>query len=130
MKVFAITGDRSFFKIGDSPETTCWYQKSPQLVEVLNTINEGDEIDIDFDMNGDGKKTLTKINIINKAVGKTKEEITSREDRYRTITELRKDETLRSTCEAIKAMPGSFADVTALGASVCVLFDMLWEKVK
>ena len=127
MVIYAISKDKSYYRIGNSPDTKDWYAKTPEVAKILDTINKGDEVSIKYEKNESGKRLLTSIEVTKKT---TKPLSIISENKWRKPEELRRDETLRSACLAIQAMPAQFADVSALSGAVCLLYDKLLEKVR
>lgn len=127
MKVYAMSGDKKYWRIGNSSDTKDWYVKTDAVASILDTTNKGDEVTITWEKEqGNNQKFLTAIKIIKRAnVGSNNEN-----SKFRHPEELRRDETMRSACLAIQAMPGSFADVNALITATCLLYDKLLEKTK
>jgi len=127
MIIYAISKDKNYYRIGNTPDTKDWYTKTPEVAKILDTINKGDEVNVKYEKDESGKRLLMLVNIIKKtpkilpAVG---------DNKFRTPEELRRDETLRSSCLAIQAMPAQFADINALSGAICLLYDKLSEKVK
>jgi len=126
MKVYSFTKDKGYFKIGDSPDTKDWFEKTPEVAEICNSLEVGDEVTITW-REENKKKFLTDVIIDKKTEIKT--EIPT-DNRFRTPEQIRKDETMKSACEAIKTMTGQFADINVLGENVCILFDKLYGKIK
>ena len=54
----------------------------------------------------------------------------SKDNRFRTPEEMKRDETMRSACLAIQAMPGQFIDINSLANSISILYNKLYEKIK
>ncbi len=128
MKVFAITKDKSAFRIGDNFDTKDWYLTSDELKLTTDKLEKGDELKIAFEMIS-GKRVLKSVEVTQKA-GKMKDSDGNIVTRYRTPDEMTKDETMRSACLAIQSMPGSFSNADELSVQVCILYDKLLEKVK
>lgn len=127
LKVYAISKDKYYYRIGDSPETKDWYVRTEETGEVLNTINKGDEVEINYTKDEVGKRLLNSVKVVKKAIQSSPAQI---DNKWRKPEELRRDETLRSVCLGIQAMPGQFGDVNALVSAICFAYDKLLVKVK
>jgi hypothetical protein len=132
MKVFAISKDKMYYRIGDTPDTKDWYTRTETVSKELETVNKLDEVKLSFEKDDNGKKLITSIEVTKKG------EISSSSDnvsgngssKFRSPEEIRKDETLRSASLAIQAMPGQFENITSLTEALCSLYDKLLEKTK
>ena len=127
MKVYAISGDKMFWRIADSPDTKIWYTKTDAVASILDTVNKGDEVNIKYEKDENNKKLLTSVEIVKR--GNTNND-NNGNSKFRHPDELRRDEAMRSACLAIQAMPGSFSDVNALINATCLLYDKILGKSK
>lgn len=126
MKIFAISKGHEYFRIGDTSDTKDWYTKTTATKDVCESLNKGDEVNIQFEVEG-SKKLLTVVNITKKTERAVQ---TNGDNKFRTPNEIRRDETMRSACLAISAMPGQFSDVSALTGAIVALYDKLLEKTR
>ena len=59
MKVFAISKDGRFFKMGDTQESSEWYGVADNVKAYIKDVKRGDEVNIKSEKNNDGKLTIT-----------------------------------------------------------------------
>ena len=126
MKVYAISADKDYYRIGDRSDTKDWYTKTESTAGILRTVNTGDEVKLTFEKDKTGKRLLTSLEITKKGEFNKN----SRDNRFRTPEEMKRDETMRSACLAIQAMPGQFIDINSLANSISILYNKLYEKIK
>jgi hypothetical protein len=126
MRVWAISGDKEYWRISDNPSEKVWYTRTEEVREVLETINKGDDVTITWKSGENGKRLLTSV-VKNQNKNTFKQE---NGNKFRSVEELRKDETMRSACKAVSTMVGQFQTVDQLGEAICKLYDKLWRKIR
>ena len=118
MKVFAISRDNQFYKIGNDFNSAVWYQIGENQ-ENISTVSKGDEVDIESKVEN-GKKVLTKVVVTNKAT------TSNYNDRN---TSIEKQAMMKSAADAIKTMTGQFPNVDDLGDAILKLYEKLYRKL-
>lgn len=58
MKIFAISRDRKFFKIGEETNSAQWYGYTDKVAQFMKGLNSGDEVSIRSAKGDDGKLTI------------------------------------------------------------------------
>ncbi len=58
MKVFAISRDKKFFKIGEDTNSAQWYGYSDKVAKFMTNVNNGDTVSIRSAKGDDGKLTI------------------------------------------------------------------------
>ena len=124
MKVFAITKDKSAFRIGDNFDTKDWYLTSDELKPITDKLEKGDELKIAFEMIS-GKRVLKSVEVTQKVQNTPP----TGDSKFRTPAEIRIDETMRSACLAISSMVGVYKDINELGDAIYGLYDKLVKKI-
>ena len=61
MKVFAISRDKQFFKIGEDTNSAQWYSYADNVANFIKSINVDDEVSLKAAKNPDGKLVITFI---------------------------------------------------------------------
>ena len=138
MQVWAISRKGDFYRIGENKDTKDWYGLSTAVAKFLESgkgtdreIQRFDEVEIQFDRQGDREKTLTLIKKVGNGYPKPVNSSGSGTG-VKSVDvneQIRKLSVLRAVGTGISAISGQFQDVEALGEAMCILYDKLYVKV-
>jgi hypothetical protein len=135
MKVFAISKDGNFYKIGVDQKSSEWYGKTPAVEQFLSGINKGDEVNIKSEKKN-GRNILNYISKTGEAV--SPEKVTVHQDKPPFIPyggktpeqseQIKRLSILGSACNAVKALTGQI-DQEGLINFVEKFYDKFYGKI-
>ena len=120
-KIIAISGDKQFYKVGVNSDDSVWFTKTSEVETVLAVINRGDEVNLSFEWQ-EKNRMLTAIEVTKKAVEENQN--------YNKSESIEKQTMMKAAADAVKAMPGCFANINDLGDSVIKLYNMFYTELK
>lgn len=130
MKIFAISGDKKWIKIGNDFSSAEWYG-TERVSNFIKDLNKGDEVEIRFSKNNAGKNILDYIKTINvkqdissptsTSIGTSN--ITTNKDEH-----IKRLSILRAVAEAVNALAGQ-VDLHNIGDVMEELYDRFYTKI-
>lgn len=139
MKVFAISKDGMFYKIGDDPKLAEWFSKTPAVESFLSGIQKGDSVDIKSEKKN-GRNILSYITkTASGSVVVAPDKGTSTGTGYKPSgysshkspeesEKIKRLSILSSVCTAVTALTGQL-DQNSLVECINTLYDKLYAKV-
>jgi len=130
MKVFAISGDAKYIKIGETFEAAQWFGFKEEIADQVAKVQKRDIVEIEYDDEEKNKRILTKITVTQSAEDKPTASTetggkTKYEDKGVIITKLA---VLKSATSAIPALAGQVTSEN-IAEETIKLYKALLEEV-
>ena len=123
MKVFAVSTDRNWIKLGNTFSDAQWYN-TEKVKDLINEIQKGDEVEIKSSKNKAGKNVLEYI----KKVEKNNSNNNQNNKALDKNEEIKRLSILRAVAEAIQALTGQ-VDINNIGDVMEQLYDRFYKKI-